>query len=232
VARRDLTVTRDVLLVCLGVTTGATDAVAFERLGRVFASVVTGDLVLLGVSAVRADRAAALAAGTALLGYATGVLLASQRPLRVAPDEDAPWPVQASLALGLDFVLLAGFAVGWEIGGPHPAHVLRIVLLALAAGAMGAQSAAVRRIGPMSTTYLTSTLTGIVESIAMRRWGAAERRGIGIIGMAFAGAAAGIGLVLWAPSLLPVVQLVPLAAVLVASGRLISAARSRAPAGD
>jgi len=38
----------------------------------------------------------------------------------------------------------------------------------LAAAAMGLQSTAMRRLGQVSTTYLTSTLTGILSGLALR----------------------------------------------------------------
>lgn len=40
----------------------------------------------------------------------------------------------------------------------------------------GIQSIAVRRLGQISTTYLTSTLTGILTAPAIRRWPAAWQR--------------------------------------------------------
>jgi uncharacterized membrane protein YoaK (UPF0700 family) len=42
---------RDILLVVLTLTTGALDAVTFVRLGKVFSSVITGNLALLGIAA-------------------------------------------------------------------------------------------------------------------------------------------------------------------------------------
>lgn len=98
---------------------------------------------------------------------------------------------------------------------------MRVVLLALAAAAMGTQSTAVRRLGDASTTYLTSTLTGLVEAVAARRWSAAESRSLAIIAAALAGAAAGAALALDARPALPVLQLGPVAAVIIASRRLI-----------
>ncbi|HEX5292883.1 MAG TPA: DUF1275 family protein, partial [Streptosporangiaceae bacterium] len=44
---------RDALMVALTLVTGATDAVAFTRLGNVFTSVMTGNMVLLGVAVGR-----------------------------------------------------------------------------------------------------------------------------------------------------------------------------------
>src|SRR5437763_16657344 len=46
---------RDVLLIVLTLTTGALDAVTFVRLGKVFSSVITGNLVLLGIAGTPAE---------------------------------------------------------------------------------------------------------------------------------------------------------------------------------
>jgi len=45
----------DLLLHLLAVTAGATDVTAFIRLGHVFAGVITGNLVVFGLSVARAD---------------------------------------------------------------------------------------------------------------------------------------------------------------------------------
>ena len=50
---------RDLLVVLLTVTTGRVDATVFLHLGHVFASVITGTLVLLGVAAGTHDGALA-----------------------------------------------------------------------------------------------------------------------------------------------------------------------------
>lgn len=211
---------RDVLLVCLALTTGASDATAFERLGSVFASVLTGNLVLLGVSAVRAEGSQALFAGCAIGGYALGVLVASPRREPSDAERDRVWPRETTAALALDFTLLAAFAAWWELAGTHPPHAVQRIQLAIVAAAMGTQSSAVRRLGSMSTTYLTSTTTGIVEALAVWRWSRADARSIGIIVAAVAGAALAIALVDRAHAWLPAAQLVPLGMVLALSPRL------------
>jgi uncharacterized membrane protein YoaK (UPF0700 family) len=209
---------RDRLLVVLAVTAGATDATAFERLGHVFASVITGNLILLGVSAGSRDALPALFAGCAIAGYVLGVFAGAPRGER----DQRVWPVGASVALGLDLALLLVFAVGWEIVGGHPGRAMQVILLTMGSGAMGVQSAAVRRLGNVSTTYLTSTLTGLVESLAIRRWSPSHARALGILGAAVAGAAGATALILYAGAWLPGVQLLPLAVVLIGSRRLIT----------
>lgn len=209
---------RDAPLVLLAVTTGATDATAFERLGHTFASVITGNLVLMGVSAARGDGALALSSGVALAGYALGVMIAA--PRGKAPDQDSHWPAGTTSALAGDLACLVVFAVGWELTDGRPGRTTQTLLLALAAVAMGMQSTAVRRLGQMSTTYLTSTYTALFEALVARQWSDEYVRSIGILVMAFAGAAGATGLIVLARSLVPVLQLLPLAIVIVSARRL------------
>ena len=208
---------RDLLLIALGIVTGATDASAFERLGHVFASVITGNLILLGVSAAQGDGTLALFAGCALGGYAIGVLVA-------APHEDQlrrVWPPSTTIALALDLALLMAFTLGWELSGDTPAEGAQVVLVVLAASAMGVQSTAVRRLGQLSTTYLTSTLVGVLEALRRRLWTGDHARSVGILVAALAGAAAATALILHARRWTPVLQIVPLMVVLVSSRGLI-----------
>jgi uncharacterized membrane protein YoaK (UPF0700 family) len=208
---------RDLLLITLGIVTGATDASAFERLGHVFASVITGNLILLGVSAAQGDGTLALFAGCALGAYAAGVVLA-------APREDQPdrvWPAGATHALAFDLALLIAFAVAWELTCDAPTRGAQVLLVVLAAGAMGVQSTAVRRLGQMSTTYLTSTLVGVLEALRRRQWSADHARSVGILLAALCGAAAATVLILHALRWVPVLQIVPLMAVVLSSRRLI-----------
>ncbi len=207
---------RDLLLILLGFTTGATDATAFERLGHVFASVITGNVVLLGVAAAKPDGKLALFAGCALAGYACGVFAAA--PRSAPPAEETPlWPAGTTVALLGELALLIAFAVGWELAGNHPAEAAQALLLAAAAAAMGVQSTAVRRLGQMSTTYLTSTLTGLVEALAVMRWSEDHLRSVGILLMLVAGAVAAVLLVDHARAAVPALQLIPLGIVVAAA---------------
>jgi uncharacterized membrane protein YoaK (UPF0700 family) len=209
---------RDTLLILLALTTGATDATAYERLGHVFASVITGNLILLGLSAAKGDSRLSLLSGCALAGYALGVMAAA--PRRNQQPSDAAWPASARRALAFELALIVIFAVGWELSSGRPGRTAQVLLLALASAAMGIQSTAVRRLGQVSTTYLTSTLTGLLEDLVVRRRSAGQARSVGILATALGGAAAATGLIIGAHALLPVLQLVPLTIVVVASRRL------------
>jgi uncharacterized membrane protein YoaK (UPF0700 family) len=211
---------RDGLVILLALTTGAMDATAFERLGNAFASVITGNLVLLGVGGARGDGRLALFSGCALAGYAVGVLASAPR----GHEEDGQryvWPRASTVALIADLVLLVAVSVGWELSGGRPGRTAQLVLLAVAAAAMGVQSTAIRRLGPMSTTYLTSTFIGVFEAIAARRWSSDESRSVAILTVAVAGAATATALILHAPRVLPAIVLAPLAIVILASRSLI-----------
>src|SRR5271165_53559 len=150
------------LVAVLAMTAGATDAISFLGLGGVFSSVMTANMVLLGVSAGQRSGALALHAGAALAGYIVGALAASRLTRSSGPDAGRSRG-RAFAVIAAEGAVLAAVAVGWEIAGAHPAGPAQVALLAGAAVAMGSQSATVRALGlpGMSTTYMTGMLTGI-----------------------------------------------------------------------
>lgn len=239
----------------LAATTGAVDATSFERLGHAFASVLTGNLVVLGFSAVAADGRTASSAGCALGGYALGALSVArlkqrsrrrrererhrqgsvdreQRPAErgrgrlPAPETagdarpEAVWPREVTGMLLADLALLCAFGAVWELSAARPLEAARYALLVLGSCAMGLQSEAVRGLGGMSTTYLTSTITGLLESIIARRLTAPdELRSAAIVLVALSGAAAATALMLHARPWLPALVLAPAAIVVVIATR-------------
>ena len=205
---------RDVLVVVLTVTTGALDVVSYLRLGKVFSSVITGNLVLLGVAVGQQAAALALNAGLALAGYGTGVVVGGR--LAGTPRRGQPvWPVQVTVTLGAELTVLAAFSAGWLAARGHPAGGGRLALLVLAAAAMGMRSTAIRRLGPMSTTYLTSTLTGLLTALAISRWPAEWQRSVGVLIAIVVGAGLGAVTAMLSPLWVPAAVVVPLAAVVV-----------------
>ena len=204
---------RDLLVVVLTLTTGALDGVTYLRLGHVFSSVITGNLVLIGVAAGRQYPALALNGGLALAGYAAGLLAGGR--LAGTPEEGQPaWPGRVTVALAAEFLLLVAFTVIWYASGGHPVSAARFALLLIAAGALGMQSAAVRRLGSMSTTYLTSTLAGLLTALAIRRWPAQWQRSTGVLVAIMAGAALGAVAATQSPAWVPAAILVPLVTVI------------------
>lgn len=207
---------RDSLVVVLALTSGALDAVTFLRLGKVFSSVITGNLALLGVAAGQQNPSLAENGGLALVGYGLGVLIGGR--MAGNPEDGQPmWPRQVTMTLAAELLVLAAFSGGWLAAAGHPSGGGRLALLAVAGGAMGMQATAVRRLGQMSTTYLTSTLTGLLHALAVRRWPEEWRRSTGVLIAFLAGAAGGAGAAVRSPSWVPVAVLIPLAAVVACS---------------
>jgi len=166
---------RDQLLTLIAIAltfgSGATDVGAFTRLGGVFTSVMTGNIVFFGLAV--GERSVSLASHTAVsvAGYIVGVAVATWVShgvrKRSSSTGGSVLPGHVRWALFAELVLLAGGAVGWEITGARPHGGAEFALLAVAAAAMGVQSAAVSEIGfsNFSTTFLTGTLTWLVSSV-------------------------------------------------------------------
>ena len=165
------------IAIALTFASGATDVASFTRLGGVFTSVMTGNIVLWGLSA--AQRSVSLASHTAvsIAGYIAGVaggtwvahgFKASASDSDSGGGRDSVLPGHVNWALFAELILLAGLTAGWEITGARPAGWAEFVLLAVTAAAMGVQASAVNEMGltHVSTTFLTGTLTALVSSLA------------------------------------------------------------------
>jgi uncharacterized membrane protein YoaK (UPF0700 family) len=215
---------RDYRVVLLTLTSGAVNAVSFLALGKVFSSVITGNLVLLGVAATSHSPSEALHAGVATAGYAAGVLIGAPLAARRSRKADT-WPASVTATLGAELFVLTGFCVGWELshGSPHDGG--QLTLLIAAAAAMGMQSAAVRRLGQMSSTYLTSTLLGVLAGLAGGGRPEGLGRSIGVLVTVVVGALAGGVLAKSAYAWLPVAVLLPL--VVVVAGSAVTSRHDR-----
>jgi uncharacterized membrane protein YoaK (UPF0700 family) len=207
---------RDSLVVLLTLTTGAVDAVSFLALGNVFSSVITGNLVLLGLAAGTGRPELAVHSGVAIAGYVAGV--AAGAPLAARRHHaTGTWPPSVTVSLAVELVIMVAFTIGWELAGTHPSGVGQFALLAVLAAAMGLQAAAVRRLGQMSTTYLTSTLTALVAGLVTGSKPDGMARSLGVLAAIIIGAIAG-SLILEGPrAWLPLMILLPLGLVVVAS---------------
>ncbi|WP_372344873.1 YoaK family protein [Streptomyces sp. KL116D] len=152
-------------LLLLAGASGAVDALAFTALGTVFAGVMTGNLVLLGISAGRGFWNDVGAPLLALGGYAVGAALAALVCRGVRRDDGrGVWPGRVVGCLAAQTVLLGFVAVTGGVLGGEPSGAWRDVLLVVAAVAMGGQSAAMvaAGTGAAPTTYFTGTLTTLV----------------------------------------------------------------------
>ncbi len=215
----------------LAAAAGCLDAICVARLGGVFASVITGNLVQLGRAVAAVDGWLAAAATTGVAGYALGVAATTTAQRRTArhttpantaqqrtpPHAAAPTHQRTHLgaAAGVEAVLLAGVAAAWLIVGADPGRGTALALLALGAAAMGVQSALPISSGGRgaSTTYLTGTLTGVVRTAVLDPHGfTAGPGGVARLLALLCGAAAGAVLLRFAPLWAPVPSLLLVAA--------------------
>jgi uncharacterized membrane protein YoaK (UPF0700 family) len=205
------------LLLLLAAAAGCLDALCVARLGGPFASVITGNLVQLGSSIGTWNGRLAAASGIAIAGYAVGVAVGAAGLRHTEPG----WRSRTGRVLAVELVLLAGMAGGWVATGGRPGHADRMVLLAVAAAAMGVQSAVTLTsgVGQASTTYLTGTLTSLIRDLVNE-----PRRYVSTLAGAFrlaallCGAAAGGVLLHFAPLWTPVVSVTLVATVLAIAG--------------
>ncbi|HEX6402877.1 MAG TPA: YoaK family protein [Pseudonocardiaceae bacterium] len=203
-----------VLAAALAFASGAMDIAAFTHLGQVFCSVMTGNLVLLGLATAHASGDMAVHTAVAFAGYIAGAALGSRIGGRT-PRKDVLWPAPVTATLVVELLAFAGFTVGWELTGNHPAGAWQLGVLAVAALAMGLQSAAMRNVGTtLSTTYLTGTLTSAVDSLVTHKQ--PRRRNslnVTVLVALAAGAAAGGALLAALPAAFPILPMSALAGV-------------------
>jgi uncharacterized membrane protein YoaK (UPF0700 family) len=229
----------------LTIGSAATDIMAFTRLGNVFASVMTSNIVFLGLAAARHSGTLAVHAAVSFAGYVAGVFAGSRlvrHPARAgAPGvagasatagASGPWTPWVTAALAVEATVLAGFTIGWEVTGTRPTGGPQLLLIALATLAMGLQSAVVvaLNISGVGTTYLTGTLTSLIDSLASptaepgtaQRRQANRRRAVALAALVAGALLAGL-LISAAPAAVPAIPLAALGTAAVIGRRLLDA---------
>ncbi|MGU3291035.1 YoaK family protein [Williamsia sp. M5A3_1d] len=148
----------------LSAAAGALDVVVFTGLGHVFASVITGNVVVIGVGIGSADATAMSHAAVAVVAYAAGVALAAAytRSTRSAARR-LVW------LYGVELAALVCMAALWIAADSHPEGASGYGALVAAAGAMGVQTRAFTLVGVpgLSSTYFTGTLTGLLTDLVV-----------------------------------------------------------------
>ena len=145
------------MVVLLAAAGGSVDVLVLLGFG-VLTAAQTGNTILLAVSLAQGRFTTGWHSAVSLAGYMTGAALGELVIVarRVSASRLTPvgWTLLAEVAA------LGGLFLFWRPAGPHPDARTSAVLVALAAVAMGLQSAAVLRLhaGP-ATTYVTGTLT-------------------------------------------------------------------------
>lgn len=183
-------------MIALAFLAGSADAVAFVGFGGVFVGNMSGNVILLGVSASPLAGVEPLRPAMALAGFAIGVLVAvARRNNRVRDganrDSDLDGPLLVLVA-----GLLFASAVGWLIAGGEPHSALRLALIFVAAVGLGIQSALVARLAlpGVSTTFITGTMISIgAQLLRSPDRGEIQRVRIGVLVALGVGAAVGVG---------------------------------------
>jgi uncharacterized membrane protein YoaK (UPF0700 family) len=214
-ATRERTTARDLLLVGLTFSSGAVDAICFLGLGKIFTAFQTGNLVFLGIDAADAGGPDLVRVACSLLGFAAGVF-AGARLVR-ASNGSGRWSGRVTVALGVALAAEIAFFVLWAVTSGRPGAASGDVLAAMAAVAMGLQSAAVMSLAVTGvfTTAATATVIFVMRDLADRADSqVAERaRLAGVLVALCAGAAAGGLLLTQARVYAPLVPVVATALV-------------------
>ncbi|MET7999891.1 YoaK family protein [Nonomuraea glycinis] len=183
-------------LVLLTGVTGVVEAVSYLGLDRVFAAVMTGNVLFVGFGLVDhsipvAGSAVALVAFVlgALAGHRVNGALSRRRPER--------WLTYAVCGEGALLLVAALLALGLP---SHPAELTphRLAVIVVLAAAMGSRNVTILRVAApdLPTTVLTRALAGTFMLPSQGRTG---RRVASVVAM-FAGALTGAFLLSWHPA--------------------------------
>jgi uncharacterized membrane protein YoaK (UPF0700 family) len=207
---------RHALVVILTFVTGAADAIGFLALGGAFSSVMTGNMVLLGLSIASANWTQVIHVGIAVLCFIAGVTVGAHIAGR-PQAEDGVWPKRVTVALLVEGLLFLALLVMWEATLGGRSQTAQEIMLAMSALALGIQSSAVQRFGVsgLSSTYLTGTLTTMVGGFAARKPFIHQLPSLLVLLTLVVGAAIGCLGVLYLPPFAPFIVVLPLAAVIV-----------------
>jgi len=153
-----------VTLAALTVVSGFLDAVSFLGLGHVFIANMTGNVVLIGFAAAGAPGFSFLASLCALGFFLGGAVMGGRIAQRVQPHRTLMLLVMTmEAAFTAAAAVIAGTVPAIDAGWP------RFTVIALLAFAVGLRNAAVRRlrVPDMTTTVLTTTLTGLASDSSL-----------------------------------------------------------------
>lgn len=217
------TVNTSTLIAALAFAAAGLDVAAFTQLGDVFAGVMTGNLIMIGLGISHGSIKLAIYSGSALASFCLGAVLGGKL-MGQAKDKDTHWPHEVTMALLLELGILAIFSIGWLAIEGRPTGVFRFFLLIPASLALGVQSIAIRRLPTRaSTTFLTGTLIGVIMAMtsphpekdnpSWRDRLTLNLHGLMAVTFAICGALAGGIILSLAPNWLPILSFIPVAGV-------------------
>lgn len=188
--------TYSTLTLALGLTatTGMVDAIGYLGLGKVFTANMTGNIVLLGISAAGGHEVGH-GAGPSVIGPAVslcGFTLGAGLTGRITRGARSGWGRRTSamfLTTGIGVTLVG---VLCTVLSPSADLVWRLVVAGTLSSLMGLQAATARWLGitDVTTVVVTSTLTGLAADSRLAGGdGHRQPRRLLAIGMILAGAA-------------------------------------------
>jgi uncharacterized membrane protein YoaK (UPF0700 family) len=143
-----------VLAIFLAACAGSGDVFAFGGLGKAFASIVTGNVVVFCYGLTTDNAALAEPTAAAVAGFIVGATIWA-------------WLLRRGrMALALlvgELVILLAVLAAWIAASAHPHRNLTLILLALISAAFGGQSVWALRIH-QTTTYFTGMVTNAVNA--------------------------------------------------------------------
>jgi uncharacterized membrane protein YoaK (UPF0700 family) len=160
---------RRVFLVGLTAAAGWLDALAFLHLGRVFISLMSGNLVFVGIGVGNGEGGLVVRAGAVLVAFLAGTAAGA----RLTGGGLVPGP-QSRLGrtLLLEAAMLAAFALVWvATGSPADHAAMTVLLLVLGAAAMGLQAAIALalHLPNVATVAMTATLAQLGAVVVRRK---------------------------------------------------------------
>jgi uncharacterized membrane protein YoaK (UPF0700 family) len=154
------------MILLLAVAGGSVDVIIIQGFG-VLTAAQTGNTILLAVAIARHNLGVGLSAAVSVAGYIVGAAIGEM--VIVRQHGSGSLLFRFSRTLVAELIPLSGLLACWLLARPKPAFGTIAVLVALAAIAMGIQSAAVLRLhlGP-TTTYVTGTLATFSMAMVQR----------------------------------------------------------------
>jgi uncharacterized membrane protein YoaK (UPF0700 family) len=175
-------------------TSGLLDAVGFVGLGRVFPSLMTGNVAFVGMAIAGYEGVSAPRSLVALLSFATGAAIGGRLANQMKQATHRRW-LSIVTALEVVFLLVAvGFALGYDYTSATPESSLYGIIFGTAL-AMGVRSATVLRLSvpDLKTTVLTLTIANLSADSSLAG-GTNPRLGRRLASLVSLSAGAGVGI--------------------------------------
>jgi uncharacterized membrane protein YoaK (UPF0700 family) len=152
----------------LTLAAGWTDALSYLYLDKVFASFMSGNILFLGLALAQGNGALLVRAVLAVLIFFCGITVGSLYLGRGSLDESRDGSRSTTVRLlVVEALVLLAFAIVWQLTGtPANQPVTQVILLGMAAFAMGLQGALIATFN--LPDILSVALTAVVVLLGMR----------------------------------------------------------------